>query len=279
MVKGCKAIYKGGLVQPFINRQRKKTGEDKLSDCPAEEEYICRVNHPLHNPVYHALNSGDRHLNIGTQNVKFFDEAVSPFVGFEEQHAEGFDELFDQLPAGRLVLHATPLHIPTPGGWQLLHKAKGLQMLLAGAYTPAPVSVAPLPLREQHIEQMLQLAALTRPGPFGPKTISFGHYHGIFDGETLVAMTGQRLHVESFTEISAVCTHPDYLGKGYAFALVQHQIGLIHKQGQVPFLHVREDNTRAVTLYERMGFALSRPMNFYFLKREGEDKFRKTKQH
>ena len=80
-------------------------------------------------------------------------------------------------------------------------------------------------------------------------------------------MTGQRLHVQNCTEISAVCTHPDYAGKGYAYTLLQHQLQLILQQDQRPFLHVREDNQRAIALYQRLGFTISRSMNFYFMKR------------
>ncbi|MDQ3279646.1 MAG: GNAT family N-acetyltransferase, partial [Bacteroidota bacterium] len=117
------------------------------------------------------------------------------------------------------------------------------------------------------ISSMMALAALTKPGPFGLRTIEFGHYYGIFEGEQLVAMTGQRLHPLGFTEVSAVCTHPDYAGRGYAAALVQHQVGLILRQGQTPFLHVRKDNERAIALYERLHFTFSGNMNFYFMKR------------
>ena len=81
-------------------------------------------------------------------------------------------------------------------------------------------------------------------------------------------MTGQRLHVYHFTEISAVCTHPDYLGKGYASALLDHQVDLILNQEQTPFLHVKADNNRAIFLYERIGFTVNGPMNFYYLRRK-----------
>jgi len=224
------------------------------------------VNTPINNPVYHALASGDRHLAQGTEKVKFFDAAVSPFVGIADGYPNGFDELFDLLPQGRAVLSATPLHTRTPRGWQLLQKAEGLQLVLE-EWQPAPTAVKAVPLQEQHVEEMLQLAALTKPGPFGPRTIAFGHYFGVFENGRLVAMTGQRLHVQSFTEISAVCTHPDYLGRGFAFALVQHEANLILQQGQTPFLHVRKDNERAIALYLRMGFRVRGPMNFYFMKR------------
>ena len=80
-------------------------------------------------------------------------------------------------------------------------------------------------------------------------------------------MTGQRLHVNNYTEISAVCTHPDHLGKGFAAALMQHQLNLILNHDQIPFLHVRAENSRAIALYERLGFKVNREMNFYFMKK------------
>lgn len=222
---------------------------------------------PLYNPVYHALISGDKHLSNGDGIVKYFDETVSPYVGFPENYTEGFDVLFAMLPAGRLILHATPLRMKTPAGWKMLSRIEGLQMVLNEGYKLAPISIEPVPLQEKDVPQMIALAQLTKPGPFGQQTILFGHYHGIFDGDKLVAMTGQRLHVQQFTEISAVCTHPDHLGKGYANALLQHQIKLIHTQGKIPFLHVRKNNDRAVGLYLRLGFTISRTMHFYFMKR------------
>ena len=224
------------------------------------------MKHLLQNPVFNALLSGDKALSLGTNTVKYFDEAVSPFVGFEENDANGFDELHALLPPGRKILYAIPSVITQPPGWQLNHEIKGLQFVYVGSDIKNGFANV-LPLGEEDIDQMIQLAVLTKPGPFGPGTIRFGSYFGIFDGEKLVAMTGQRLHVQNYTELSAVCTHPDHTSKGYANTLLQHQLQIILEQGQYPFLHVRENNARAIALYERLGFIVSRPMNFYFMKR------------
>jgi ribosomal protein S18 acetylase RimI-like enzyme len=225
------------------------------------------VKELLYNPVYHALISGDSHFSIGNENVKFFDEQVSPFAGFEKDYDKGFTELYEILPSRRKILYATPSFIIQPPGWQILHEIRGLQFVYGKGSKNNTGFSNIIPLEERHVEQMMQLAKLTKPGPFGKRTIEFGYYFGFFDNDKLVAMTGQRLHVEKFTEISAVCTHPDHLGKGYAYRLMQHQLQLIIRQGQQPFLHVRKDNQRAIALYQRLGFNISRSMNFYFMKR------------
>jgi ribosomal protein S18 acetylase RimI-like enzyme len=227
------------------------------------------VEDVLHNPVYNALLSGDAPLCLGTMKVKYFDEQVSPFAGFPQDYDKGFDDLYNLLPAGRNILYATPQLIKEPKGWQVLAEIKGLQFVFTEGANPGDHSIKMVSLTNKNIEEMMQLAALTKPGPFGPRTIEFGHYHGIFENNKLVAMTGQRLHVANYTEISAVCTHPDYLGKGFAAGLMVHQLDLINRQGQKAFLHVREDNSRAIALYERLGFKVRRNMNFYFMKRRG----------
>lgn len=226
------------------------------------------MNHLLHNPVYHALLSGDRHLSFGNEQVKFFDDQVSPFAGFEHDYAKGFSALYELLPPGRKILYANPSPVTQPAGWQVQHEIKGLQFVYEGSKTINAEFPDVLPLSGIHVDQMVELARLTKPGPFGTRTIDFGCYFGIFEKDKLVAMTGQRLHVENCTEISAVCTHPDHTGKGYAYSLLQHQLQLILQQDQQPFLHVRKDNERAIAIYLRLGFTVSRPMNFYFMKRE-----------
>lgn len=225
----------------------------------------------LYNPVYNALNTGDAHQNIGKGEVKYFDEEVSPFAGFHTDYKKGFEDLHDQIPGGRAILYATPEELKEPNGWSIRVAIKGLQFVFDKEIASTTSIVKLVELNKSHAAEMVALAALTKPGPFGMRTIEFGHYYGVIDNGKLVAMTGQRLHVENYSEVSAVCTHPDHLGKGYGAALIQNQLEIIQSQGKIPFLHVRADNERAIDLYERLGFYRNREMNFYFMKRVEKD--------
>jgi predicted GNAT family acetyltransferase len=119
---------------------------------------------------------------------------------------------------------------------------------------PAKTSLPFLELGTPDEPEMLALAKLTEPGPFGTRTRELGTFIGIREGGRLASMAGVRLHVHGFTEVSAVCTHPDHLGKGYAAGLMSEIMARIRKRGDTPFLHVRADNTRAIQIYERLGF-------------------------
>jgi len=240
----------------------------KVSHLTLLTHYICGVEQFLNNPAYYALSSRDAHLGSGSGDVKYFDAEVSPFVAFPEDCDTGFQQLFDVLPAGRRILYDTRATIPEPEGWEIKNEIKGLQFVFTGEAETIDDPLPLVPLEKTHVDEMVALATLTKPGPFDKRTIEFGHYYGVFDNGRLVAMTGQRLHPYNYTEISAVCTHPNYLGKGYAGALIRHQLQLICNSGQVPFLHVRADNERAIALYERLGFTRNGPMNFYFMRRK-----------
>jgi len=222
--------------------------------------------HLLDNPVFNALSTGDKNLGSGTDTVKYFDREVSPFAGFADGYDKGFEELHELLP-GDKMLYATRKLIDIPAGWRQAAFIKGCQFVFDINTPVADPAIQPVPLTYDNVEKMIALTHLTKPGPFDKRTIDFGHYHGIFENGRLAAMTGQRLHIPPYAEVSAVCTHPDFLGRGYATILLQHQLKIILSNKQTPFLHVREDNSRAIAVYERLGFKLNGSMNFYFLKK------------
>ena len=120
------------------------------------------------------------------------------------------------------------------------------------AEDPAPEAAR---LGPQHAAQALELATLTKPGPFGLRTIELGEYWGVFDAGRLVAMAGERMAAGTLREISGVCTHPDFQGRGLARRLMLKLVRRELQRGETPFLHVMSANTGARGLYARMGFA------------------------
>jgi ribosomal protein S18 acetylase RimI-like enzyme len=222
------------------------------------------MEHVLDNPAWNALNSGNKHLAFGNNEVKYFDKEVSPFVAFSENTDGNFGMLHDKLPHNGPILFVTPVKTEIPAQWKVLQYIPGLQMVCDTAKVNE-VQIGLTTLTVEHVHQMLALAKLTNPGPFAAKTIDFGHYMGVFEGGELVAMAGQRLHAFNYAEVSAVCTHPDHIGKGYAKQLLQHHINRITAASEIPFLHVRADNERAIKVYESLGFATRIAVYFYVM--------------
>ena len=142
-----------------------------------------------------------------------------------------------------------------PAGWQVDLESTMFKMAWDGR--PAPEDRAPdaRPLGPEHAEQAVALAVLTNPGPFGPRNFELGDYFGVFEGGRLVAMAGERLAAGSMREISGVCTHPEYQGRGLARRLVDKLVRRQLARGETPFLHVMSTNLAGHGLYQRMGFA------------------------
>lgn len=221
----------------------------------------------LDNPVWHALNTGNSHLARGNDNVKYFDIEVSPFVAMANVNDENFNELHNELPAGRINFLAHTRLITLPPQWKLIACVHGYQMVHDQIIFAAGADIQSSELSTEHADDMISLAKLTNPGPFSSRTIGFGHYRGIWNNSKLIAMAGQRMQPHNYAEISAVCTHPDHAGKGYARQLLAEQISRIRAASMTPFLHVKYDNERAVKLYEGLGFVVRSDMYFYIFKK------------
>lgn len=143
---------------------------------------------------------------------------------------------------------------PAPEGW-IIEEESTMFKMIWDAQAPAPDDLPdPVRLAAPHAAQALELAELTHPGPFGLRTIELGEYLGFYEGQRLIAMAGERLHAGNLREISGVCTHPDFLGRGLARRLMLRLIRRQLQRGETPVLHVMCDNDRAHGLYQRMGF-------------------------
>ena len=220
------------------------------------------IEHILDNPVWEALVSEDNRFNWGTHALAFFPEDVSPFVGMEHWHEEDLTRMESMLPAERSFSVMIAREVMIPPSFEIIFTTPLYQMTCNTLQPIAQAGATIQHLGEADVPAMLALTALTKPGPFLQRTIDFGNYVGIFNNGALVAMAGERLHLRGYTEVSAVCTDPNHLGKGYAAQLMTYACERIIKQGNTPFLHVKMDNLRAIRKYEQLGF--SKRADFYF---------------
>jgi predicted GNAT family acetyltransferase len=213
--------------------------------------------HPLDNVIWNALTTRNAQFAEGLGEARRFVREVSPLAAFREECAEGYAALAELLTAEATVGLFLDQPYEMRPGWSYVAGAPLLQMVCENgkARTSRPV---PMPeiveLSPQDSPEMIELTSLTKPGPFGPRTHEFGRYCGIRIEGKLVAMAGERLKVPGYTEVSAVCTHPEHSGKGYAAVLMSEVMSGIRQRGEIAFLHVRQDNLRAIEIYRRLGF-------------------------
>jgi GNAT superfamily N-acetyltransferase len=212
-------------------------------------------SHPLDNAVWCALGTRHTHLSEVRGRARRYDTNVSVFGAVDCFDAESWDDLAGLIgPSRTCALFRRELPEAVPAGWTVRARGHGRQMTLGVGQL---VGVKPVDVRRlttEDVPLMLELVATTNPGPFRPATIAMGQYYGHFEGERLLSMAGERLRFEGYTEISAVCTHPDAWGRGLASALTHHVASGIFARGERPFLHVADSNEVARRVYEHLGF-------------------------
>lgn len=207
----------------------------------------------LDNLFWHTFTGPHAHWTAGTARAKRYLRGFSPMLGFPDPaHPDfsGMEAYFD--PEERF--YTDGWSGAAPAGWQVEMESTMFKMVWEGPVPdedPAPEAV---PLGPEYAEAALELALLTKPGPFGLRTLELGEYFGCFEDGRLVAMAGERLHAGALREISGVCTRPDFQGRGYARRLMLKLIRREMQRGETPCLHVASGNTGAHGLYLRMGF-------------------------
>ncbi|MCX5136836.1 GNAT family N-acetyltransferase [Streptomyces sp. NPDC060011] len=222
--------------------------------------------HILDNAAWAALTGPHAHLAERLGRAARYPVDVSPFTALADPgDPRSWDDLAELVGPGA-VTPVTAVQT-VPDGWTTEQSGYGVQLIATGLDTaPAPEAVR---LGPADVPEMLGLIALTRPGPFLPRTVELGTYLGIRKEGRLIALAGERLRPPGWTEISAVCTHPDHRGQGLATRLVRAVAAGIRDRGDVPFLHAAADNTNAIRLYESIGFTLRRRTRFVLVRSPG----------
>ena len=213
--------------------------------------------HPLDNVVWKALTTRQFEFAESFDQACRFLPEVSTVSAILEPTARGYQSLAKLVSPGKTVNLALEAPYQAQPGWTLIFGTPMPQFVYENTDVPATPPDSNLEILElgaADADEMMELTALTKPGPFSRRTHELGTYLGIRRAGKLLAMAGERLKPPGYTEVSAVCTHPEHTGRGYARILVMEVMRRIMGRGETVFLHVRESNMHAIQLYERMGF-------------------------
>lgn len=225
----------------------------------------------LDNPIWFALSAAHRHLARGDPSLALRYRAdVSVLSGMATPSLDAYASLAQLTSPGSqvfLFLDKPFAETPcAPPGWAVDLALPIAQMVCRQLNYPPSMPGFQV-LADEDIPAMMELTATTKPGPFSDRTKDMGFYIGLKDSDRLVAMAGERLHLDDYIEVSAVCTHPEYQGRGYAKALVAAVAREILRRGKTPILHVKTDNGSAIRVYQQLGFAQRRLIHFTILRR------------
>jgi GNAT superfamily N-acetyltransferase len=226
------------------------------------------MKHILDRPVWSALTSRHAALAEGSDLARRYHPSTVPFAAARDDSAESLQALGELAGPDEalLLLQADPIVLPS--GYLAEIMASGVQMVLQR--TPPKVADTRIErLSEADAPEMLALATLTKPGPFSPKAQALGEFFGVKADGRLIAMAGERLKPAGYTEVSGVCTHPDFQGRGLGKLLSVFMTHRVLERDETPYLHAYATNAAAIGLYESIGFQLRTMMNVAVIRAVG----------
>ena len=222
--------------------------------------------HPLDRPIWSSLTSRHAALSEGNSLARRFTPSIHPFGATLDASSESLAALAGITRPGETVVMLQRDEIPVPRGFVLASEAAGVQMVAHRSLERIEDERIER-LTEADAAEMLDLATLTKPGPFTLRAQALGEFWGVRQNGRLIAMAGERLKQEGMAEVSGVCTHPDARGRGWGKRLTLFVAGKIAARGEQPFLHTYAGNEAAIALYDKIGFRLRSKMNVAVLTR------------
>ncbi|WGS54759.1 GNAT family N-acetyltransferase [Paraburkholderia sp. D15] len=212
----------------------------------------------LDNPIWAALTTTQAHLGQGDALARRYFSDVAPFAALAGNTPDAYRSLHQLLQPGEQVGLLSAERVTPIDELRAIHVGALHQMVATRSGAGETSGQDVIRLTEADVDDMLALVQQTKPGPFARRTREMGHYIGIRDNGRLIAMAGERMHVDGYVEISAVCVDDAWRGKGLAGRLMTILRNEIERRGETPFLHVLGENISAIGLYERLGFTLRR---------------------
>ena len=210
----------------------------------------------LDRPVWAALSTRHLPLSVGGALARRYAADVNLFASACDDTPAALRALADLVQPGERVFVLQVPEIVVPAGLVAVKAAKGVQMVATGKMQATGADEDIVELTAADAAEMLALATLTEPGPFLTRTHAMGVFRGIRIDGRLAAMAGERFRFPGHTEVSGVCTHPDFRGRGLARRLSTAVAAGIESRGERPFLHAWKTNRAAISLYESLGFEI-----------------------
>lgn len=219
----------------------------------------------LDRPVWASLQH-QPHWSVGDERARRFKADINRFAATPDDSPASLAALAALVqPGDDAVFLAQVPPIAVPPGLAAVKEAQGVQML---ATRVLEVDAGLEVLGDADAAEMLALATLTEPGPFLARTHTMGRFVGIRIDGRLAAMAGERMRWPGHVEVSGVCTHPDFRGRGLARRLSAAVTADLQRRGEQAFLHAWTTNTAAIALYESLGFVTRTLVNIVVLKRQ-----------
>ena len=214
------------------------------------------------NLVWRALQTKHRHFSVSNGDACRYPFDVAPFAALASPTTTALQQLASLLvPNESLWLFGE--QFPPAPDLHLIETLPCLRMVLPNSVIPPSPSPRIVPLSNADAPDMVTLTDLAFPGFFRPRTCQMGSYFGVrLDGE-LIAMCGERIMLDGYSELSGLCTHPAHRGKGYAANLIWELVRKHRRTGDVSWMHVTVDNRRAIDLYRRMGFIIDQQVTLH----------------